>query len=98
MNLSTGDDTTFEISRLDVMHAAERIRDSVQAMQVLLADPDRNAPRPISDFPLPEPERRRGCPYCPFYALCHDELEEADFARAGTRSSSRERFPSYRGS
>jgi hypothetical protein len=81
VNLSTGDDTTFEISRLDVLHAAERIRDSVQAMQVLLANPDRNAPRPISDFPLPEPERRRGCPYCPFYALCHDELEEADFVR-----------------
>ena len=86
VNLSTGDDTTFEISRLDVMHAAERIRDSVQAMQVLLADPDRNAPRPISDFPLPEPERRRGCPYCPFYALCHEELEEADFAKWSSAS------------
>ena len=86
VNLSTGDDTTFEISRLDVMHAAERIRDSVQAMQVLLADPDRNAPRPISDFPLPEPDRRRGCPYCPFYALCHEELEEADFAKWSSAS------------
>lgn len=82
VNLSTGDDTTFEISRYDVMRAAERIRDSVQAMQTLLTDPDHNAPRPISDFLLPEAERRHGCQYCPYYALCHDELEESEFARS----------------
>jgi hypothetical protein len=39
--------------------------------------------------PLPYsclPERRRGCPYCPFYALCHEELEEADFAKWSSAS------------
>ena len=81
VNLATGDDTTLEISRYDVIRAAERIRYSVQAMQALLAKPDRNEPRPIADFPLPEPERRHECPYCPFYALCHDELDKAHATR-----------------
>jgi PD-(D/E)XK nuclease superfamily protein len=80
VNLATGEDTTFEIARLDVMRAAERVRDSVHAMQALLSDPERNVPHPITDFPLREPERRRGCPYCSFYALCHDELE-SDFTK-----------------
>lgn len=78
VNLATGRDDTFEISRYDVLRAAERIRDSVQAMQALVTNVDQNEPRPITDFPLIDPERRYGCPYCPFYALCKAELEKED--------------------
>ena len=44
VNLATGDDTTREITRYDLMLAAERVRHSVGAMQAMLADPDRNEP------------------------------------------------------
>lgn len=74
VNVSTGDDTTFEISRFDVLQAAERVRESVQVMQSLLADPERNIPRPMAEFPLAPVERRHGCSFCPFYTLCEEEM------------------------
>jgi hypothetical protein len=80
VNLATGDDTTFEISRLDVVHAAERVRVSVQAMHGLLVDPERNAPPPVSDFPLAGSEQRRSCQFCQFYGLCEDELRREQLA------------------
>lgn len=80
VNLATGTDSTFEISRYDVIQTAKRIRESVQTMQSLVAVSDRNEPRPISDFPIPDPERHHRCPYCPFYALCQTELEKTDRA------------------
>jgi hypothetical protein len=73
VNLSTGNDTMFEITRLDVVSAAGRVQESVQVMQSLLADADRNTPRPMAEFPLVPSERRNGCsfcPFCPFYPLC----------------------------
>jgi hypothetical protein len=76
VNLATGKDDTLKISRHDVLLAAERIRDSVQAMQALVTNADQNGPRPITNFPLIDPERRYSCPYCPFYALCQTELEQ----------------------
>ena len=79
VNLATGDDTTREITRYDLMLAAERVRHSVAAMQALLADPDRNEPRSIAEFPIVAPERRRDCQFCSFYALCEQELQKADF-------------------
>jgi hypothetical protein len=78
VNLTTGDDTTFEITRLDVVRAAERVRESVQVMQSLLADPDRNSPQPVDQFPLVPAERRHGCSFCPFYSLCEPELKQVD--------------------
>lgn len=74
VNLSTGDDTTFEISRFDVVQTAERVRESVQVMQSLLADPDRNVPRSMAEFPLAPAERRHGCSFCAFYPLCEKEM------------------------
>jgi hypothetical protein len=50
---------------------------SVEAMQGLLADPDRNQPREIGAFPMMEPDRRRACQYCGFLALCERELATA---------------------
>jgi len=74
VNLATGDDSGHEITRLELMQAVERVRDSTAAMQTMLADPDRNHPRPIEEFPLVEPARRRDCQYCPFLELCESEL------------------------
>ena len=74
VNLATGEDRTYEISRLDVMGAAQRVRDSVSIMQSLLADPDLNVPHTIEEFPITEPERGSVCRYCPFLELCESEL------------------------
>ena len=74
INLATGADTGQEITRLDLMRAAERVRQSVGAMHALLADTDQNQPRAIEDFPVVEPERRSICRYCPFLDLCEAEL------------------------
>jgi hypothetical protein len=79
VNLSTGEDTTFVIGRYELLRAAERVRASVQAMQTLLADPDRNVPRPREHFPLAPAERRQRCPFCPFYTLCEEEFDQARF-------------------
>lgn len=74
VNLATGEDRMQEVTRIDVLSAAGRVRDSVAAMHSLLIDPDTNAPRPIEEFPILESERRRTCQYCPFLALCEPEL------------------------
>jgi len=74
INLSTGADTGQEIMRMDLMQAAERVRQSVGAMHALLDGIDSNVPRPMEEFPVAEPERRRMCQYCPFLALCESEL------------------------
>lgn len=76
VNLSTGEDRSQEITRIDLMRAAERVRQSVGAMHALLADADANVPLPMDSFPVLEPERRRSCQYCPFLALCEPELAE----------------------
>jgi hypothetical protein len=80
VNLSTGEDRTYEISRLEVMGAAQRVRDSVSIMQSLLADPDLNVPRTIEEFPIAEPERGSVCRYCPFLELCESDLAARGFA------------------
>lgn len=74
VNLSTGEDYTWEITRIDLMRTVERVRQSVGAMHALLADIDTNQPRAIEAFPVAEPERRRSCQYCPFFSLCESEL------------------------
>lgn len=79
VNLASANDTTFEIS-LEVMHAAERVRLSVSAMHALLTDPDRNAPLPLSAFPLRVDGQTTRCPFCPFYGLCEGELASKNMA------------------
>lgn len=77
VNLSTGGDTTRPITRADLLGAAERIRDSVHAMQALLADAEENAPLPRESFPLLPEGRRQVCAGCSFFPLCRAELEPA---------------------
>jgi hypothetical protein len=76
INLATGADTGQEITKVDLMQAAERVRQSVSTMHTLLADVDTNQPREIEAFPVAEPERRRSCQYCPLFSLCESELAE----------------------
>jgi hypothetical protein len=75
VNLASGEDAVREITRLDLLAAAERIRDSVGAMHALVADAETNAPLPRDAFPLAPAGDRRACAACAFYALCCDELE-----------------------
>lgn len=77
VNLATGSDETREITRLDLLHAADRIRDSVGAMHTLLADVEGNVPEPREAFPLAWADRRQACRFCSFYALCERELASA---------------------
>ncbi len=77
VNLATGADETREITRLDLLRAAERIRASVGAMHSLLADVEENAPRAREAFPLAPEDRRQQCRFCPFFALCEGELAAA---------------------
>ncbi len=77
VNLATGADDTREITRLDLLHAVDRIRDSVGAMHALLADVDRNVPQSREAFPLVSEDRRQRCRFCPFYAMCERELAGA---------------------
>ena len=76
INLATEADMGQEITKLDLMQAAERVRQSVGTMHTLLADVETNQPRSIEAFPVAEPERRRSCQYCPFFALCEPELAQ----------------------
>lgn len=52
VKLATGEDTTREITRIDDLGAAERVRDSVSVMHSLLSDADGNQPRPMEEFPI----------------------------------------------
>jgi hypothetical protein len=78
VNLATGSDTVSEISRVDLLRAADRIRDSVGAMHALLANAQTNEPRPKEDFPLAPRQQRDRCSRCEFFALCENELARAD--------------------
>lgn len=77
VNLASGGDRMEEITRLDLLNAAERIRDSVRAMHSLLRDPERNEPFGREAFPLTAPARRQACRTCAFFGLCEEELVEA---------------------
>lgn len=78
VNMATGDDTTREITRYDLMLAAERARHSLGAMQALLADPDRTEPRSIAEFPSSPQSGAATCQFCLFYAMYQEELKNAD--------------------
>jgi len=80
VNLASGEDRTIEITRLDLLGAAERIHASVGAMHALLQDPERNEPRAREMFPVVPPERRFACRECAFFALCEEELAGAPVA------------------
>lgn len=77
VNLASGADRMEEVTRLDLLRAAERIRDSVRAMHTLLRDPERNEPLPREAFPLAPLARRYACRTCAFFGLCQEELVEA---------------------
>jgi len=75
INLFTGADTLHELSRLDLLRAAERIRDSASAMYALLRDRERNEPLDRAAFALAPDAQRSLCSRCSFFELCQGELE-----------------------
>jgi CRISPR/Cas system-associated exonuclease Cas4 (RecB family) len=75
--LLTGEVRSYALSPADLRSASERINESVGFMRALTADPDRNIPRPMEDFPLTHPRNRHACQRCPYFELCEGELKAA---------------------
>lgn len=90
--LAEGTFHELELGEDELEEAGERIRRSVGEMRELVADRERNEPRPREAFPLTE--RRSVCRWCDFFELCEDELKstggvpEAPGGEGGPRSGS----------
>jgi hypothetical protein len=77
VSLGDGRVTTYELTRADLVDLVDQIRSDVGVMRALLVDTEKNAPKPIEDFPLRAPEGRKRCRWCNYFELCKDELREA---------------------
>jgi len=69
-----------ELTATDLEYARVSVRNGYSAMLAMLLDRETNTPCPPEAFPLTT--RRAGCPACPYWAICEDEVR-------GGRSSSR---------
>lgn len=76
--LSDGESISVPITDRDIAEERRAIQDSVEAMRTYLAEPLRNAAKPMDQFPLTD--NRRWCSNCNFFELCEDELEATDNA------------------
>lgn len=76
INLSTGEETWYDLASADLELAEHRIRTSIAAMRGYLIDPVQNAPLPKDAFPLVAPAKRAQCHTCKFYELCARELDD----------------------
>jgi CRISPR/Cas system-associated exonuclease Cas4 (RecB family) len=70
--LSDGESISVPITDRDIAEERRAIQDSVENMRTYLAEPLRNAAKPMSEFPLTD--NRRWCSSCNFFELCEDEL------------------------
>ena len=70
--LSDGESISVPITDRDIAEERRAIQDSVEAMRTYLAEPLRNAAKPMDQFPLTD--NRRWCSSCNFFELCEDEL------------------------
>lgn len=70
ISLYDGRDETIRLTRLDLMRASHRIRESVEEMRGYVADCAENRPRPIEAFPMAHPAFRFQCSTCPFREIC----------------------------
>lgn len=72
LNLDTVESLNFTMNELEaVEHSAIQ---SMEEMQNLLLDPEVNKPMPKEKFALTD--ARGLCPWCNYYELCREELEE----------------------
>lgn len=70
--LSDGESISVPITDRDIAEERRAIQDSVENMRTYLAEPLRNAAKPMGEFPLTD--NRRWCASCNFFELCEDEL------------------------
>jgi CRISPR/Cas system-associated exonuclease Cas4 (RecB family) len=72
--LRDGEEEQYVITRLDLLRAEHRIRESVERMRGLLSDPSANEPLPREAFPLVHPAFRFRCNRCQYFRLCEREM------------------------
>ena len=72
--LHDGEEETYVITRLDLLRAEHRIRESVEQMRGFLADAPTNTPLAVSAFPLLHPAFRFRCARCSYLQLCEREM------------------------
>lgn len=82
--LHDGDEETYVITRLDLLRAEHRVRESVERMRSYLADRTTNSPLPVAAFPLLHPAFRFRCACCPYFALCEREMATPFRRKAAT--------------
>ncbi|MBB4637504.1 PD-(D/E)XK nuclease family protein [Longimicrobium terrae] len=81
--LAESDEEGFTITRLDLMRAEHRIRESVEGMRQCLSDPQANLPKSRSSFPLALPAFRHRCRGCRYFQLCKAELTRPGYGDSG---------------
>lgn len=72
--LHEGEEEQYVITRLDLLQAEHRMRESVERMRGLLSDRSANKPRPTEAFPLEHPAFRFRCKRCQYFRLCEGEM------------------------
>ena len=88
--LQDGAEEAYVLTRLDLMRAEHRIRESAERMRGYLADVATNQPLPREQFPLLHPAYRFRCGRCPYFELCAREenfAPSANVPSAGPRLS-----------
>lgn len=73
LSLQTTTELTFTPEELQAVEA--EARESMEKMRELLEDPAENVPKAKEHFPLTS--LRHQCPWCNFYELCQQELEQS---------------------
>ena len=83
--LQTGEEERHNLTRLDLMRAEHRIRESTEVMRRLLVEPEVNRPQPVEAFELVHPAFRFACGRCPFHRFCAPHFAAAQTSGRGTR-------------
>lgn len=91
--LESGGELVCNLTTADLDSAATRARRGYGEMLSMLSDVEANIPGSMDAFPLAV--RKAGCPACPFWQICEDEVRgsrtpsrAADVAVTGTRRTS----------
>ncbi|CAA9370517.1 MAG: hypothetical protein AVDCRST_MAG68-5710 [uncultured Gemmatimonadetes bacterium] len=79
--LDSGEELTCDLTAADLESAGVRAQEGYGGMLALLTDVEANIPAPASAFPLAP--RRAGCPACPFWEICEDEVRNSTVVPRG---------------
>jgi hypothetical protein len=76
VSLNDGRDHLVSLTRIDLMRASHRIKESVEVMRGYLEDFEQNRPKPVTAFPMLHPAFRSRCLSCPFHEICRPPLPQ----------------------